>query len=61
MTNKIIKFPETTDQAWKRMEEKHKYSMAKIDFEMKRGNWFAAGVFTGAALMSVTLCLLHFL
>ena len=53
MTNKIIKLPGTLDQARKRIDREYDYRKASRDFETKRVNWFAAGFFTGAALMSV--------
>ena len=53
MTNKIIKFPETLDQAWKRIDREYDYRKASRDFETKRIQWFAAGYFTGAVAMII--------
>lgn len=56
MTNKIIKFPKTLDQAWKHIDREYDYRKAKIDFEMKRINWFAAGFTTGVT----SVCIVSF-
>ena len=53
MTNKIIKFPESLDQAWKRIDRECDYRKAQNAFETKRVQWFAYGYFCGIGVTAI--------
>ncbi len=61
MKNNVLKFPETIDQAFKRIDKKYDSMIQKNIMEMKRLNWFAGGFLSGALIsMSVGLICYYF-
>ena len=53
MTKNIIKFPESFEQACKRIDRKYDPIIAKCERDIKKMNWFTLGLFAG---MAITVC-----
>lgn len=59
MNKKVIPFPETFDQACKRIDRKYDPIIAKCERDIKKMNWFSLGLLSGV-LLSVSIGLISY-
>lgn len=60
MKNNVYKFPESLDQAWKRIDRKYEKITVEHQISVRKINWFAGGLLFGTCISTIAFSLCYY-